>query len=990
MLRELYDETLLQITKTPENWQRFLHSAGRHYQVPFDEQVLIHAQRPEARRVMTLQQWNERNYWIKRGTAGIAVFERPYNTHAIRYYFDQSDAYVGRSYTGIAIPEFILSEQEKAYITGNLRSKGQYKHCQNFAEAIQYTVRETTQEAISQYKNRLAEILPQEADRALEEQKRLVRLLRESVNYALLSRLAPESLGSLSLQHRHINFEERNFAAISNYRDKRSINTLGICLSYTEKKVIQNLMLLQKQAREKFAQAGIIGYSENNKENLRNTMNQAQGQPERGQDNDNNNTDNKASSRNGNNISRGGRNFVSGLSSGEDSAGGKIRQSQTELSGEVSGFNLSEPADIGRIEPTLEGDRRTSGGNERAFNDADGESRGDYSRAENERSAGMGSANEQSASQSKRDNLLRPHLRRRSGITYGLVTKPNKWQKKEALLKEKVSAIAISKEVPITLKDSDKNGEQSQNTAENFVGRIDYADNTIASVENKWVQAAIEDLFKHHFALNPPQQKEWTKKWTAEMVQNLSSTLQGEAQQLHTEPDQSQNISYGLTANGLKVWAGDEAAPTQESVFSWALTAELLNHIIQAQEQKQTQEQTQIQTQEQEQAFIAENKLTDLTAQSPMQTQQFFQTESQPQSRQLTLFEDFSGFAEDTIVKTLVHSPDTIPTTQKESQNTEELLNTAPDFDLEGNLSILSSANSAVTTAPQEKKLPYAVGDTVYLDNIAFIITEIGDWNIALQDPTLYYPIFRSESKERFHHLLKQDSRNQAIIEAIDREREKASATVENAIDTKIANTATVIDTINAEIVNAAVQETSQNTTANLAVSVTQEVLSETIAAANNHKPAEIADVESAETVILSTQLVDYRLPDKAFTGTPLQKFQANLTAIRTLKQIEAEQRIAGDEEKTILAQYTGWGGLADYFEPTKNGYEELKALLTEEEYAAARNSTLTAFYTDNRYTDAIWQALVQMGFTGGNILEIILLSLIQCRGIIKKCSFAV
>ena len=85
-----------------------------------------------------------------------------------------------------------------------------------------------------------------------------------------------------------------------------------------------------------------------------------------------------------------------------------------------------------------------------------------------------------------------------------------------------------------------------------------------------------------------------------------------------------------------------------------------------------------------------------------------------------------------------------------------------------------------------------------------------------------------------------------------------------------------------------------------------------------------------------------------------------------------------------------GWGGLADCFEETSPHYEELKSLLDSEEYAAARASTLTAFYTPPVVIRGIYKALAQMGFTQGNILEIILLSLIQSQGIIKKCAFAV
>ena len=135
----------------------------------------------------------------------------------------------------------------------------------------------------------------------------------------------------------------------------------------------------------------------------------------------------------------------------------------------------------------------------------------------------------------------------------------------------------------------------------------------------------------------------------------------------------------------------------------------------------------------------------------------------------------------------------------------------------------------------------------------------------------------------------------------------------------------------------------------------------------------------------------DFHITDDALGhGTPSEKYAANAAAIRTLKQIEAEERLATPEEQEILSRYVGWGGLANCFEQTSPHYEELKSLLDSEEYAAARASTLTAFYTPPVVIRGIYKALAQMGFTQGNILEIILLSLIQSQGIIKKCAFAV
>ena len=115
----------------------------------------------------------------------------------------------------------------------------------------------------------------------------------------------------------------------------------------------------------------------------------------------------------------------------------------------------------------------------------------------------------------------------------------------------------------------------------------------------------------------------------------------------------------------------------------------------------------------------------------------------------------------------------------------------------------------------------------------------------------------------------------------------------------------------------------------------------------------------------------NYRITDDHIgEGASLERFQRNLDAIRTLKTVEAENRAATAEEQAVLAQYVGWGGLADFFDEKNARYGELKELLTDAEYAAARESTLTAFYTPPVVIRGIYAALGQMGFTQGNILE--------------------
>lgn len=152
-----------------------------------------------------------------------------------------------------------------------------------------------------------------------------------------------------------------------------------------------------------------------------------------------------------------------------------------------------------------------------------------------------------------------------------------------------------------------------------------------------------------------------------------------------------------------------------------------------------------------------------------------------------------------------------------------------------------------------------------------------------------------------------------------------------------------------------------------------------------SEEPAEETSSGFGEQVLQAAELIalkeayepnNYIPPqDPVPPRTPREKFAANITAIRTLKSIEKRMADGGPhangEEQEILAQYSGWGGLSDAFEPNKDSwhseYTELKSLLTEEEYAAARSSTLTAFYTPPEVIDAMYTTLRKMGVGARN-----------------------
>ena len=241
---------------------------------------------------------------------------------------------------------------------------------------------------------------------------------------------------------------------------------------------------------------------------------------------------------------------------------------------------------------------------------------------------------------------------------------------------------------------------------------------------------------------------------------------------------------------------------------------------------------------------------------------------------------------------------------------------------------------------PQKDKFPYSVGDTVYLENgKPYIIESVGVFDITLSDPTLFYPISRAESRESFARLMERYP------------QPEKTAAENTAVPEKEPNHTYTEETV-------AVYPADKN---NLPYDV--EIRTLRFDEPEHDPPAPLPPAEN------------YRIMDDELgTGGAKEKFWRNIKAIATLKQIETENRNATPEEQHILSQYVGWGGLADAFDPDKAGwrveYDELKNALSPEEYAAARASTLNAHYTSPTVIRAIYDAVENMGFQTGNILE--------------------
>ena len=313
--------------------------------------------------------------------------------------------------------------------------------------------------------------------------------------------------------------------------------------------------------------------------------------------------------------------------------------------------------------------------------------------------------------------------------------------------------------------------------------------------------------------------------------------------------------------------------------------------------------------------------------------------------------------------------------------------------------------------APQREPFPYSVGDTVYLeDGKPFIIERIGLFDISLRDPSLLYPISRAESRESFARLMErypQPEKEPAYTEetvavypadknnlpydveirtlrfdepehdppsAEPAEPEPPAMSEEEALlleqegRAALSEMGEFVPDFDDAISQAEIDEPPAHRPA---VSIPIDGEWQDFPSVAAAEQAAYADFKAAS----HRNAQNFHITDDALgVGGAKAKFRANMAAIQLLQELEFEGLQASPEQQEILSRYVGWGGLADAFDENKpnwsDEFAELYATLSPEEYAAARASTLNAHYTSPTVIKAIYEAVGNMGFQSGNILE--------------------
>ena len=293
---------------------------------------------------------------------------------------------------------------------------------------------------------------------------------------------------------------------------------------------------------------------------------------------------------------------------------------------------------------------------------------------------------------------------------------------------------------------------------------------------------------------------------------------------------------------------------------------------------------------------------------------------------------------------------------------------------------------------PPKPKMEYrwSLGETVYLGMKQYELLLISDTEVRLYDPS--FPLINKElSREDFDKMAAENPLNDSHLVPVETgpKDEKAEDPKQES-EPKAPPTSKADDRLDemlrqAELAVDLSEQTGQNVFAfeegiplpvNLPANAktpapAEEKTPEALPAPPKRVPARRLPPSVLHPEVKDADRHDYRITEDSIgVGTPTERYYNNVAAIRLLKKLEAEQRLATPEEQGVLARYVGWGGLASCFEETSSHYQELKSLLSEEEYASARASTLTAFYTPPVVIRSIYQAMEQMGFKRGNLLE--------------------
>ena len=915
LISELYNRTCKTVVSNPQNWQAFLASACRNYKLRYDEQLLVYAQRPDATAVLEIEQWNRIfGRWVNRGARGIAVFADENRTRQrLTHYFDISDTHESRY--SRTVPIWDMRQEYEADVIETLESTfGEIENKSSLAEAIMGAARNAAEDNIPDY---LQDLYYATEGSFLEEVDNDIvasiykNVVANSVAYMMMSRLGVDTDGY---------FELDDFRDVTNFNTQETLNALGFATSDIAEmgltEVSKTITALNRQNRI------IVGQD-------RNEYNKVENNDERSLDNER--TD----------LHNGGRLQPSEpeTSTAAGSDFGQIRSDEEKVSEGTSQSPLLQSPDEGRTDTALGGSGTESQQDGRNNPEPDGTERGSDRTDESGGYDEMGSSDELS-SQFGTGN-------RESGSDIRL---------------EYYDRTHEDKSLP-------------------FFGRDEVINEILRTTPH--LLASLEEI-KDYYERNPDNK---------DRTEYIKSIFNNDYTELTLEDGRT--VGYKTFENVLHLWEGKYDSRTAQSFYDWAVIArhfeamrllgELSDSIKplpsmdgqmtfildgQAEEKKPS-------------AFTFSQEIIDAVltngsgfSEGKMRIYEQFEKSLSAKENVDFLKNEYgwggsypviigAGIDEShdgkgiTITKGIgKENPHiTLSWSQVEKRigeliRTDRYLNPkekehypqwlesqeerrAKIEETKRNREILSNAPPEQEVEPTEKEpeeaeqlqdvqYEYHLGDKVYIGASEYEILSVDDERVMLYDYDM--PLFNKEfSRTEFDRKVRENPMNEHLIvkeEPAEERNEKEPEPLVPAWEQK-----------------------------------------KKVKGFDLHPDVPMAD---RHTFNLRENEVE--------TVGKKERFRRNIMSIQLLKKCQEENRFATPEEQIVLSKYVGWGGLSEAFDENNSAwateYLELSSVLTPEEYASARESTLTAFYTPPEVITAIYKAMEQMGFKEGNLLE--------------------
>ena len=915
LISELYNRTCKTVVSNPQNWQAFLASACRNYKLRYDEQLLVYAQRPDATAVLEIEQWNKIfGRWVNRGARGIAVFaDENRSRQRLTHYFDISDTHESRY--SRTVPIWDMRQEYEADVIETLESTfGEIENKSSLAEAIMGAARNAAEDNIPDYLQDL--YYATEGSSFEEVEENIVafiykNVVTNSVAYMMMSRLGVDTDGY---------FELDDFRDVTNFNTQETLNALGFATSDIAEmgltEISKTITALNRQNRI------IVGQD-------RNEYNKVENNDERSLDNER--TD----------LHDGGRLQPSEpeTSTAAGSDVGQIRSDEERVSEGTSQSPLLQSPDEGRTDTALGGsgtESQQDGGNN---SEPDGTERGSDRTDESGGYDEMGSSDEL-PSQFGTGN-------RESGSDIRL---------------EYYDRTHEDKSLP-------------------FFGRDEVINEILRTTPH--LSASLEEI-KDYYERNPDNK---------DRTEYIKSIFNNDYTELTLEDGRT--VGYKTFENVLHLWEGKYDSRTAQSFYDWAVIARHFEAMRLLGELSDSIKP--LPSMDGQMTFIldgrAEEKKTSAFTFSQEIIDAILANGSGFSEGKMRIYEQFekslsakenadflkneygwggsypviigAGIDEShdgkgiTITKGIgKENPHiTLSWSQvekrigelirmdrylnpKEKERYPQWLESQEEHrakieETKRNREILSNAPPEQEVEPTEKEpeeaeqlqdvqYEYHLGDKVYIGASEYEILSVDDERVMLYDYDM--PLFNKEfSRTEFDRKVRENPMNEHLIvkeEPAEERNEKEPEPLVPAWEQK-----------------------------------------KKVKGFDLHPDVPMAD---RHTFNLRENEVE--------TVGKKERFRRNIMAIQLLKKCQEENRFATPEEQIILSKYVGWGGLSEAFDENNSAwateYLELSSVLTPEEYASARESTLTAFYTPPEVITAIYKAMEQMGFKEGNLLE--------------------